>query len=501
MAKLRDDELGTEQMTCQSEDAASQRLLSAPLPLSSAASSRPHESFPQFSSHAIRKGRYCVVSCLLTAFVLGLSYVVTGHPQRPRSVVSGNERPLASLWGLPGSQPAPAQPAGDRTACQFVVGNDGANACPTGAVKLDETECRNMPYHFGGLLHLPFVENRAQDPAGCFFYNAQYYFNAHAVGGPSANRKVYCKICQQVPQTELGDWSEWGSGASLALARKVSSRFRKIATGTCKDLGWYAIRSKTVCEEAASYLGLLDKGADFTNFAGRPDGCYYFRNYQDTTETLWMNVNEYSKGNGAETSALASGGLRQPVCSAEDTTATSAEGPGAGAPAPSGPTKFRKLNYGACGDIGFLPILDADSCEAASRYLGLVDVSATTMSLGTKPEGCYYFWNSHDLTTTLWLNTSPLSRGNGAQETTNTQGGHRTPLCKAADAGTASVMPAPAPAWSAPPTMAPYVAPAAPVAVGTIAPAVPAWQAPTTAQAWQPPAQVAWTPPTQPPWR
>merc|ERR1740121_2608097 len=111
---------------------------------------------------------------------------------------------------------------------------------------------------------------------------------------------------------ELGDWAEWGSGASasLTLARKVSSRFRKIATGSCTDIGWYPIRSKDACQEAAGYLGLMDKGADFTNFAGRPDGCYYFRNYQDTTETLWLNTNPYSKGNGAESSSLATGGLR-----------------------------------------------------------------------------------------------------------------------------------------------------------------------------------------------
>jgi len=341
--------------------------------------------------------------------------------------------------------PVTPAPAPAPVVCQYVVGLDGQAACPGSAVALNETECREMPYHFGGMLHSPFAVSNPVDPHGCFFFGAHYYYNVNPGGMGRPARKVYCKHCQAVPalsQHVGGDWTEWTSDSAqtLALARSTSSRFRKLSVGKCTDIHWYPIHAKGTCEEAARYLQLQDVEASITQYAERPEGCYYFRNYADGTQTLWVDLNPWSRGKGAETSDLASGGLRQPICSRQPTSGTAASGaaPGGGAYAADrsmiatsvdNTQPVCKISAGRCMDIHWRPILDADVCASAANILGLVDIVPTMMSHAEHPEGCYYFFNSEDLTATLWLNTSPLSRGNGAQVAQASPRGMRQPLC------------------------------------------------------------------------
>jgi len=236
-----------------------------------------------------------------------------------------------------------------------------------------------------------------------------------------------------MPRVHEGDWSDWGGDRAQTMAAnaKANARFRKIDMGKCTDSGMHAIRSKAGCEEASKYLALLDSTASITAIPERPDGCYYYRNYQDGTETLWLGISPLSHGNGAETSNLAQGGLRQPICSEERLEGTAAEGPWQPESLPTPhPVNFRKISAGRCADTGWSSIVDLATCEDAARSLGLIDVVATSLSLPTHPEGCYYFWNSGDLTSTLWLNISPLATGNGFQVATGMNHGLRQPLCR-----------------------------------------------------------------------
>jgi len=348
--------------------------------------------------------------------------------------------------------------------CEYVVGMDGDNECPKGSVGLIESECRTMPYHFGGLLHTPFEVDSMDDPRGCFFFSPWYYYNTNPLGRARSHRTPYCKRCyiaasgagdgaaaagdsKAAQATSVGDWSEWSS----ASVSKGTSRFRRISMGKCADIGWHAISSTDLCESAAAELGLSDTRATITGLEERPEGCYYFRNYQDGTATLWNNPNPNSRGNGAETSDLAKGMLRQPVCMAKPASTTKASvvevplrvplvdldpgtGGGLGAETTTTstvPSRFKKITGGNCASIGGHAINSQISCEAAAREMGLVDTVATVTNVLERPEGCYYFRNYQDLTATLWLNTNPISAGKGAETSDHARGMFRQPICVA----------------------------------------------------------------------
>merc|ERR1712008_61226 len=145
------------------------------------------------------------------------------------------------------------------------------------------------------------------------------------------------------------------------------------------------------------------------------------------SEALWLSSSPLSHGNGAETSDLKRGGLRQPICSNEPLEGTAAEGPGNSTSLPPPPSlPYRKILSGRCRDIGMEPIVDdAAACEDAAKTFGLADVEAKSVSMPMYPEGCYYFWNKDDLTSTLWINISPQAKGNGAQAVNGTAEGLR----------------------------------------------------------------------------
>jgi len=317
--------------------------------------------------------------------------------------------------------------------CRYTQGEEGRTECPQGT-GLNEPECWSLPYYTGGgVVHYPLTENNPRDPVGCFVYKSKYYFNRHPIGGNAHDRRLYCKSCNKPEQ--LGDWAEWGSDSyqTMVAGIKSNARFRKLSAGKCADIGWFPIAKRTACAEAAKYLSLSEVEVKESTYQERPEGCYFYRNYQDVSETLWVNINPLSNGNGAETSDFLHGGLRQPICSS------------GALPPDDKETKledlpisliYRKISSGRCMDIGWQPILDPETCKEASANLGLADDSPKTLSVPNNPEGCYYFFNSEDLTATLWFNDSPLSRGNGAQEAEHRPHGIRQPLCSNPTAAT-----------------------------------------------------------------
>jgi hypothetical protein len=175
-----------------------------------------------------------------------------------------------------------------------------------------------------------------------------------------------------------------------------------------------------------------DVTAQGTNLANRPEGCYYFRNYQDGTGTLWVNSNSHSKGYGAETGDLAQGMLREPICMKHP--AVSAEGSASlvlgGADTHSEPKQiYQMLSTSNCRDAGGEVIDSKRNCETAAAFLGLVDLVASQVASADRPEGCYHFRNGQDLSSTLWFNTSPLGRGKGAETSDLERGLIRQPVC------------------------------------------------------------------------
>jgi len=87
--------------------------------------------------------------------------------------------------------------------------------------------------------------------------------------------------------------------------------------GTCADFGMHAIVELGTCQAAAMEIGLEKQEVQASDrFANRPEGCYELHDLRDGSHTLWLNFNDESKGQGAETSDEASGEFRQPLCAA-----------------------------------------------------------------------------------------------------------------------------------------------------------------------------------------
>jgi len=93
--------------------------------------------------------------------------------------------------------------------------------------------------------------------------------------------------------------------------------------------------------------------------------------------------------------------------------------------------RFQKISTGTCAARNSLPITSEGACEAAANALKLSFQPAVvqlTESTG-RPEGCYYFDDVKEKKQTLWLSTSALNKGNGAETSTETMGELRQPIC------------------------------------------------------------------------
>jgi len=81
---------------------------------------------------------------------------------------------------------------------------------------------------------------------------------------------------------------------------------------TCVGRGLRPIATQAGCEEAARSMGMEDATVDISTDENRPEGCYSLHSEAGTT--LWLSKNEANNGNGAETSDVVAGLLRQPIC-------------------------------------------------------------------------------------------------------------------------------------------------------------------------------------------
>lgn len=96
-------------------------------------------------------------------------------------------------------------------------------------------------------------------------------------------------------------------------------------------------------------------------------------------------------------------------------------------------THFMRVKEGSCASEGLHPLLDSHTCTAAAAQLGLRTTKGSHISmtnLVNRPEGCYYFINSSDKTSTLWLGTSPDSIGRGTETGNKKLGWLRQPICR-----------------------------------------------------------------------
>lgn len=276
-----------------------------------------------------------------------------------------------------------------------------------------------MPYRYGRVLHLPFVIESNHDPWGCFLFKEEYYYNEGLLGTGRSGRIPVCKRCQQVPKVDFFGWSEWADGTYIV--RKASSRFRVAETGTCSDIGMHPIMDQVICEQAAQELLLGVSQANPTCYEERPEGCYIFQSMASHQKLLWLNVNPRSRGNGAETSAFARQLLRRPLCATDVPAELESNNP-ALLSCHDIVDGFLKVSNGTCEDVDRKPILDLANCKLAAQKLSLADTDVEVTSQAERPQGCYYYKNSEDLTATLWLNRSPNSSQSSATS-------HRHLLC------------------------------------------------------------------------
>jgi len=93
--------------------------------------------------------------------------------------------------------------------------------------------------------------------------------------------------------------------------RAEAAGTRKVTQGTCHDIAHEPILNSLACEAAAKQLALADVEVEVTHSADRPMGCYYFRNSEDLTATLWLNTSPESKDRTAEP-------RRHLLCAAKD---------------------------------------------------------------------------------------------------------------------------------------------------------------------------------------
>lgn len=326
----------------------------------------------------------------------------------------------ASSVAAPRNESNAAEQLPNDVVCHYLGGVPGDSACLAGTVPLAESECRAMPYHFGGRLRVPFGISSAGDPSGCIFADGEFRFNRHTLGQRRPHVATFCKTCQIVhDSSDFADWSAWSSDEDL----RISKHYQRIAKGGCADKGLHPILRKIGCAKAAVALGLPHAEVRETSLAERPEGCYSFRNNKDGTDTLWVNSNPYSRGNGAETGNLDQGLLRQPICSR--TMSSLPDRHSDRLPA----VRFRKIRSGACGDHGGKPIVIRALCEAAANDLGLADTSAKVHRDAERPEGCYYLRSALDLTTSLWLNLDHRARKRGAETSDSVDGRSLQPIC------------------------------------------------------------------------
>jgi len=112
--------------------------------------------------------------------------------------------------------------------------------------------------------------------------------------------------------------------------------------------------------------------------------------------------------------------------------------------APKVSSRFRKVPVGTCQDVGWEPIPDEESCQDATRELGLAweedEVAEVHVStVAERPEGCYQLTDYEAQKQTVWFNTNPYSEGFGAETGEPRVGLLRQPVCQRSGAEAADL--------------------------------------------------------------
>lgn len=342
---------------------------------------------------------------------------------------------------MPGVEPAPPAPSGDEADCALLSMESGSPPwSPRGVSSRpssdDELQGERLPasgLHLGG--H-PAQLRRLDTPVGTLLLDcgaARAVLGSRGCRGhwSAASLLVFAAL---ISVGVLTSWHRAPRVQELEHAQSLwidPTQFQKIGTGKCTELGWLPITTRAACEAAARHLGLHDKFAAVTHLPHRPEGCYYFTNREDGTETLWLALDASNRGSGAMSDKH---GFREPICRAQTTpkppsvtavVSTTPRAQGLLSDALDSFAGYQQVSTGRCSD-NWKPIDDIATCEAAAVYLNLKDATATVSASPDRPEGCYYFRSSVDATEALWLGTNTADRGVGTRRSVD---GIRQQLC------------------------------------------------------------------------
>uniref|UniRef100_A0A7S0A9P9 Uncharacterized protein n=1 Tax=Pyrodinium bahamense TaxID=73915 RepID=A0A7S0A9P9_9DINO len=166
-------------------------------------------------------------------------------------------------------------------------------------------------------------------PAGCYYcqnhgdHTSMLFLNVNPTSkGNGAETSAFkqkivrlpiCKVMEEDPAR--GRTTNHEATAAPDICRSRKRGIQKITEGTCEDVGLDSIIDDAACEEAARQLALADTKVERTSSKERPRGCYYYRNPEDLTATLWLNDSPESKVSSAESS-------RHLLCAKKATTTT-----------------------------------------------------------------------------------------------------------------------------------------------------------------------------------
>jgi hypothetical protein len=100
------------------------------------------------------------------------------------------------------------------------------------------------------------------------------------------------------------------------------AQFELLREGSCINRAMFPILDQAVCQAAARHLGLLRTEVSATSAMNRPEGCYYYEAKSaggppESREGLWISYSVLTQGKGSETSDVAKGEFREPICASK----------------------------------------------------------------------------------------------------------------------------------------------------------------------------------------
>jgi len=232
--------------------------------------------------------------------------------------------------------------------------------CATGQISSEE-DCRTAAV---SLQHVPYLfYNITTGPKGCF--ESKTLDGALKLNYNAGKATTWCSedemcICQGAATT-----TEAPTTTTTTVAPTVY-HMKDISTCTT------SISTKEDCQTAATWGGLSDKTASEVSTGSSPTGCYV---YSDSTQTVLIY-------NSAETNVECTGQKR---CLCQG-AATTTEAP----TTTVAPTVYHMKDISTC----TTSISTKEDCQTAATWGGLSDKTASEVSTGSSPTGCYVYSDS-----------------------------------------------------------------------------------------------------------